>query len=53
MTPGSGWSSRTEQTREAVFGLMAASLSASGYALARKLMRINGFLGDLVGLPGS
>lgn len=38
-------------TRELVLGLVQASLSPEGYSLARTLMRINGFLGDLVGLP--
>jgi hypothetical protein len=37
--------------RDAVFAVMEASLSAEGYALVRNLMRINGFLGDLVELP--
>lgn len=40
-----------EQTRTLVLALMEASLSAPGYELARTLMRINGFLGDIVGLP--
>ena len=37
--------------RDAVLGLVEASLSREGYALVRNLMRINGFLGDLVELP--
>jgi hypothetical protein len=37
--------------REAALAVVEASLSAEGYALARNLMRINGFLGDLVDLP--
>ena len=37
--------------RDAALGLVEASLGASGYALVRNLMRINGFLGDLVELP--
>ncbi|MCU1436896.1 MAG: hypothetical protein JWR71_3621 [Pseudarthrobacter sp.] len=37
--------------RDAVLGVVEASLSPEGYALARNLMRINGFLGDLVDLP--
>jgi hypothetical protein len=37
--------------REAVFGLVHASLSAEGERLVRTMMRINGFLGDVVGLP--
>ena len=41
-----------EGVREAVFGLVAASFSPAGYELTRTLMRINGFLGDVVGLPG-
>ena len=37
--------------RDATLAVMEASLSPEGYALARNLMRINGFLGDLVELP--
>ena len=37
--------------RDAALGLVKASLSAEGYELVRNLMRINGFLGDLVELP--
>jgi hypothetical protein len=37
--------------RNAVLAVMEASLSPAGYALVRDLMRINGFLGDLVELP--
>jgi hypothetical protein len=37
--------------RDAALAVMEASLSPEGYALARNLMRINGFLGDLVELP--
>ncbi|SFT90486.1 DUF3500 domain-containing protein [Arthrobacter sp. ov118] len=37
--------------REAALAVMGASLSAEGFALVRNLMRINGFLGDLVELP--
>ncbi|MFF2300329.1 DUF3500 domain-containing protein [Arthrobacter sp. NPDC058127] len=40
-----------EQTRALVLDIVQASLSESGYDLARTLMRINGFLGDMVGLP--
>jgi len=40
-----------EQTRALVLDIVKASLSESGYDLARTLMRINGFLGDIVGLP--
>jgi hypothetical protein len=39
-------------TRQAVLDLLTASLSPAGFELARTLMRINGFLGDLVGLAG-
>ncbi|MGO3153364.1 MAG: DUF3500 domain-containing protein [Galactobacter sp.] len=38
--------------REAVYALINASLSAEGERLVRLMMRINGFLGDVVGLPG-
>ncbi|GGH98439.1 DUF3500 domain-containing protein [Arthrobacter liuii] len=37
--------------RDAVLGVVEASLSAKGFELVRNLMRINGFLGDLVELP--
>jgi hypothetical protein len=37
--------------RDAALAVVEASLSPEGYALARNLMRINGFLGELVELP--
>jgi hypothetical protein len=37
--------------REAILGLLNASLSAKGYAKARGAMRTNGFLGELVNAP--
>ncbi|MGM9470414.1 DUF3500 domain-containing protein [Pseudarthrobacter sp. YS3] len=37
--------------RDTALAVVEASLSPDGYALARNLMRINGFLGDLVDLP--
>lgn len=37
--------------RDAVLGVVEASLSGQGFELVRNLMRINGFLGDLVELP--
>lgn len=37
--------------RDAALSVMEASLSPAGYELVRNLMRINGFLGDLVELP--
>ncbi len=37
--------------RDAAFGVLQASLSAAGYERTRNLMRLNGFLGDLVGAP--
>ena len=37
--------------RDAVFAVVEASLSAAGFELVRNLMRINGFLGELVELP--
>lgn len=37
--------------RDAALALVEASLSPEGYELVRNLMRINGFLGDLVELP--
>ncbi|MDQ0770939.1 hypothetical protein QF031_003688 [Pseudarthrobacter defluvii] len=39
--------------RDAVLGVVEASLSAAGFELVRNLMRINGFLGDLVELPAA
>lgn len=41
-----------KRTRTLALDVVKASLSESGYDLARTLMRINGFLGDIVGLPG-
>lgn len=38
-------------TRDAALALLAATLSPAGFALARTAMRINGYLGDIVGLP--
>ena len=37
--------------REAVMALARASLSGRGYQSARDVMRLNGFLGELVGAP--
>lgn len=37
--------------RDAALAVVEASLSPAGYELARNLMRINGFLGELVELP--
>ena len=37
--------------RDAALAVVEASLSPEGFALVRNLMRINGFLGDLVDLP--
>ena len=37
--------------RDAAFGVVEASLSPAGFELVRNLMRINGFLGELVELP--
>jgi hypothetical protein len=37
--------------RDAALAVVEASLSAEGFELVRNLMRINGFLGDLVELP--
>lgn len=41
----------TGETREAALDLVAATLSPAGYELARTAMTINGYLGDVVGLP--
>lgn len=43
---------QSEAVREAFLGLVEASLSPRGAADVRTMMRINGFLGDVVGLPG-
>ncbi|WP_461173281.1 DUF3500 domain-containing protein [Arthrobacter sp. Z1-9] len=37
--------------RDAVFAVVEASLSPEGFELVRNLLRINGFLGELVELP--
>ncbi|GHE06934.1 hypothetical protein GCM10011381_00800 [Klenkia taihuensis] len=37
--------------QEAALALVAASLSTEGYAQVHAMMRINGFLGEVVGLP--
>ncbi|ACL38451.1 conserved hypothetical protein [Pseudarthrobacter chlorophenolicus A6] len=37
--------------RDAILGVVEASLSGQGFELVRNLMRINGFLGELVELP--
>lgn len=42
---------RDGPVRDAALAVVEASLSPEGYALTRNLMRINGFLGDLVDLP--
>jgi hypothetical protein len=41
----------TPAVREAALGVLHASLSAAGYEKTRNLMRLNGFLGELVGAP--
>jgi hypothetical protein len=40
-----------EPLREAVMAVLRASMSAHGYELSRDVMRLNRFLGDLVGGP--
>jgi hypothetical protein len=40
-----------EPMREAVMAVLRASMSAKGYELSRDVMRLNRFLGDLVGGP--
>ena len=37
--------------REAILGVVRASMSAQGFEKARNMMRINNFLGELVGAP--
>ena len=41
----------TSELREAVMAVLRASLSAKGYQISRDVMRLNGFLGELVGGP--
>ena len=41
----------TDSVREAVMEVLRASLSARGYETSRAVMRLNRFLGDLVGCP--
>jgi Protein of unknown function (DUF3500) len=41
----------TEDAREAVMDVLRASLSQKGYEVSRNVMRLNRFLGDLVGGP--
>lgn len=41
----------SEPLREAVMAVLRASMSRHGYELSRDVMRLNGFLGDLVGGP--
>jgi hypothetical protein len=40
------------ELREGVMAVVRASMSAKGYEMSRDVMRLNGFLGDLVGGPG-
>jgi hypothetical protein len=40
------------ELREAAMAVVRASLSAKGYQVSRDVMRLNAFLGDLVGGPG-
>jgi hypothetical protein len=39
------------ELREAAMAVVRASLGAKGYALSRDVMRLNGFLGELIGAP--
>src|SRR5262249_38559867 len=41
----------TDDVREAVMAVLRASMSPKGYEVARNVMRLNRFLGDLVGGP--
>jgi hypothetical protein len=40
------------ELREGVMAVVRASMSAKGYEMSRDVMRLNAFLGDLVGGPG-
>jgi hypothetical protein len=42
----------TQQVRDAAMDVVRASLSAQGYEMSRNVMKLNRFLGDLVGGPG-
>ena len=39
------------EIRESVMNVVRASLSRQGYEMSRDVMRLNGFLGELIGLP--
>ena len=41
----------SDALREAVMAVLRTSLSAKGFAMSRDVMRLNRFLGDLVGAP--
>jgi hypothetical protein len=41
----------SEANRDAVLAILRASLSERGYALSRDVMRLNRFIGDLLGAP--
>ena len=41
----------TPTVRDATLEVLRASLSAGGYEKSRNIMKLNGFLGDLVGAP--
>jgi hypothetical protein len=45
--PGIGFQEMTDAQREAAFGLMHASLSATGFELTRNIMRLNETLAEL------
>lgn len=49
--PGLRLDELDEGVRENCLAVVEASLSASGFAMVRQLMRINAFMGDLVELP--
>jgi hypothetical protein len=40
-----------QHIRDRVMAILGASLSAKGYAMSRDVMRLNRFLGDLIGRP--
>lgn len=42
---------QSAEVQQGALALVEASLSEQGYELARRMMLINGFLGDVVGLP--
>jgi hypothetical protein len=49
---GIGFGEMTESQRELAFGLLRAGLSAKGLEESRNIMKLNGYLADLLDRPG-